>query len=76
MNGFASLLELLGSALVAVLLTAAGIFLENAGIADVLAGPSVFSLWELGMGLLLLYTGVYMLGYRRVWLGLREALAA
>lgn len=71
MEEFASLLELLGSLLGAGLLTTVGLLTENAGIADTLAGPSVFGLWEVGMGLLLLYAGVYMLGYKRVWLSLR-----
>ena len=72
MNGFASLLELLGSAVAAALLTTVGLLTENAGVADLLAEPSLFAVWELGMGLLLLYAGIYMLGYKRVWLGLAE----
>ena len=78
MNGFGSLVELLSLLLAAVaagLLTVVGALTENAGIADLLAGPSVFGLWEVGMGALLLYVGIYMLGYRRVWLGLRAAVA-
>ena len=74
MNGFGSLAELLSVLLAAAaagLLTVVGALTENAGIADLLAGPSVFALWEIGMGLLLLYAGLYMLGYRRVWLELR-----
>jgi len=73
MTGFASLGELLGrllAALAAGLLTVVGVLTENAAVADLLAGQSVFGLWELGMGALLLYVGVYMLGYRQVWLGL------
>lgn len=76
MNGLGSLTELFSlllSALAAGLLTVVGALTENAGVADMLAEPSVFAVWEVGMGLLLLYTGVYMLGYKRVWLGLRVA---
>ncbi|MDS0260735.1 hypothetical protein NDI56_15110 [Haloarcula sp. S1CR25-12] len=76
MNGFGSLVEPLGrllAALAAALLTVVGALTENAGVADLLAGQSVFGLWEVGMGALLLYVGVYMLGYRQVWLGLRGA---
>ena len=79
MNGFGSLGELVSlllRALAAGVLTVVGALTENAGIGDLLAGPSVFGLWEVGMGALLLYVGVYMLGYRQVWLGLRDALAA
>jgi len=75
MNGLTSLLELLGSAVIAGVLTVAGFLVENAGVADLLADPSVFAVWELGMGLLLLYTGIYMLGYKRVWTDLRGGLA-
>jgi hypothetical protein len=76
MNGFGSLEELLGVLLTADLLTVVGVLTENAALADLAAGPSLFGLWELGMGLLLLYTGIYMLGYKRAWLGLREAVSA
>ena len=78
MNGLGSLTELLSlllRALAAGLLTVVGALTENAGIADLLADPSMFGLWEVGMGALLLYVGIYMLGYREVWLGLRHRLA-
>lgn len=78
MNGFGSVSELLSlllTAVAATVLTAIGALTENAGISDLLAGPSVFGLWEVGMGALLLYVGIYMLGYRQVWLGLRQQLA-
>ncbi|GGO00370.1 MULTISPECIES: hypothetical protein [Haloarcula] len=81
MNGLASesLAELLGlllSALVAGLLTVVGALTESAGLSNLLAGQSVFGLWELWMGAVLLYAGLYMLGYKRVWLGLRQTVAA
>ncbi|WP_276270752.1 hypothetical protein [Haloarcula litorea] len=73
-----SLLELLGlvgSALLSGLLTVVGVLTENAGVADLLAGQSVVGLWELWMGTLLLYAGVYLLGYKRVLPGLRATVA-
>ena len=76
MNGLGSLGELLSllfRALAAGLVTVVGVLTENAGIGELLAGPSVFGLWEVAMGALLLYVGIYMLGYREVWLGLRGA---
>ncbi|MFC6756351.1 MULTISPECIES: hypothetical protein [Haloarcula] len=79
MNGLGSLTELLSLLLTAAaagVLTVVGALTENAGIADLLAEPSVFALWELGMGLLLLYTGIYMLGYREVWLEIQARLAS
>jgi len=71
MNGAVSesLVELLGLALSAVaagVLTVVGALIENAGVADLLAGQSLFGLWELWMGALALYAGVYLLGYERV----------
>jgi hypothetical protein len=78
MNGLGSLTELLSLLLTAAaagILTVAGALTENAGVADLLADPSVFALWEVGMGALLLYVGVYMLGYRQVWVGLRSQFA-
>jgi len=73
MNGLGELVSLLFATVAAGLLTAVGVVAENAGIADLLAGQSVVGLWEVGMGALLLYVGIYMLGYRQVWLGLRSA---
>lgn len=81
MNGLVSeslaeLLALLLSALVAGLLTVVGALTESAGLSNLLAGQSVFGLWELWMGAVLLYAGIYMLGYKRVWTGLQQAMAA
>lgn len=76
MTGLTALAELLFSVLAAGLLTVGGLLTENAALADLAAGQSLFGLWELGMGLLLLYTGIYMLGYKRAWLGLRETVSA
>ncbi|MBX0322251.1 hypothetical protein EGH21_04295 [Halomicroarcula sp. F13] len=80
MNGLVSesLAELLGllvSALLAGVLTVVGVLTESAGLSNLLAGQSVFGLWELWMGAVLLYAGLYMLGYKRVWLGLHRSLA-
>ncbi len=69
------LVSLLLAAVAASLLTAVGAITENAGISELLANPSVFGLWEIGMGALLLYVGINMLGYRQVWTGLRQQLA-
>lgn len=80
MNGLVSesLVQLLGivlSAIAAGVLTAVGAVTENAGIADLLAGQSVFGLWELWMGALALYAGVYLLGYKRVVVPVGRSLA-
>jgi hypothetical protein len=62
----AELLGLVLSLLAAGLLTAVGALTESAGLANLLAGQSVLGLWELGMGAIALYAGVYLLGYKRV----------
>ncbi|MBV0900482.1 hypothetical protein [Haloarcula salina] len=59
-------LELVLSALLATAFTAGGALTEQAALSDLSAGVSAFGLWELYMGLVLLYAGVYMLGYQRV----------
>ncbi|WP_254279865.1 hypothetical protein [Haloarcula marina] len=64
------------SALLAGVLTVVGVLTESAGMANLQAGQSVFGLWELWMGAILLYAGLYMLGYKRVWTGLRQSAAA
>ncbi|MFB6223572.1 MAG: hypothetical protein ABEH86_07870 [Haloarcula sp.] len=60
------LLELLLSTLLAAGLTVGGTLIEQAALAELSAGVSIFALWEVYMGTLLLYAGVYMLGYQRV----------
>ncbi|WP_424002774.1 hypothetical protein ACOZ4I_02710 [Haloarcula salina] len=60
------LLELVLSVLLATAFTAVGTLTEQAAISDLSGGVSAFGLWELYMGLVLLYAGVYLLGYQRV----------
>ena len=47
--------------------TAAGWLAERAGLSNVLAGDLTLGLWELWMGTIALFIGVYLLGYRNVW---------
>jgi hypothetical protein len=54
------------SLLAAGLLTVVGALTESAGLANLLAGQSMLGLWELWMGAIALYAGVYMLGYKRL----------
>ncbi|WP_135306251.1 hypothetical protein [Haloarcula amylovorans] len=65
-ESLAELLGMVASVLVAGLLTVVGALTESAGLTDLLAGQSTMGLWELWMGTILLYAGVYMLGYQRV----------
>ena len=66
--------ELLVSLILSPVLTIAGALIEQAALADLSAGVSTFALWELGMGLLLLYIGIYMLGYRKLLPAVRQQL--
>ncbi|MFC6861958.1 hypothetical protein ACFQGE_00620 [Halomicroarcula sp. GCM10025817] len=62
----AELAGLVFSLLAAGLLTVVGALIESAGLANLLAGQSTLGLWELWMGAIALYAGVYMLGYKRL----------
>jgi len=62
--------ELLGFVVTAVgsaFFTVAGLLVEQAALTNLLAGQSVFGLWELYMGALALVVGVYVLGYETAW---------
>lgn len=63
---------LLGSAVGATLLTAAGFVMEHAGLQDALAGQFGLGAWEIAVGGLLLFVGAYLLGYQEVRERLRE----
>jgi len=66
--------ELLVSLILSPVLTIAGALIEQAALADLSAGVSTFALWELGMGLLLLYIGMYKLGYQKLVPAVRQQL--
>jgi hypothetical protein len=65
-ESLAELAGLLLSLVAAGLLTVVGALTESAGLANLLAGQSMLGLWELWMGAIALYAGVYLLGYKRV----------
>lgn len=81
MNGVVteSLVELLGllvSIVAAGVLTAVGALAERAGVTALLAGQSTIGMWELWMGAIALYAGVYLLGYKRVFGHVRQTTAS
>ncbi|WP_096389925.1 hypothetical protein [Halopenitus persicus] len=55
--------ELLGLTLGTGLVSSVGIYLEDLGLAAVTGGNLKMGAWFLGMGLIALYVGVYLLGY-------------
>lgn len=69
------LLEILVSAVGAVFFTMGGVFIEYSGFSNVAAGAMTVGAWEIGMGGLLLFVGVYLLGYQRFWVRLHQRLA-
>lgn len=69
MDGFVSdsLAEgvaLVGSALGSTVFTLVGIVAEYAGIQSLAAGHSTVGAWEVWLGAVALFVGVYLLGYR------------
>lgn len=68
--------ELLALALTALgsgILAVAGLAIELAAVGNLATGHATVGLWELCVGGMLLYAGVYLLGYRRVVPALRQA---
>ena len=63
----ADLLYTLLSAVGAVGFTVAGLLVERAGLSNLLAGAVAQGAWELWMGTLALFVGLYLLGYRTTW---------
>lgn len=65
---FAVALSALGSAALALV----GVTVEFAAVVDLTTGHAGIGIWELALGVLLLYAGCYLLGYRRVVPALRD----
>lgn len=54
-------------AALALVLMGAGVTIELTALSDLTAGETILGLWEGAFGALLLYAGVYLVGYRQVW---------
>ena len=61
------LLFTLLSAAGAVAFTVVGLLVDQAGLNNLLAGAVAQGAWELWMGTLALFVGLYLLGYRTAW---------
>jgi hypothetical protein len=61
-----SIVELAASLLAAVAFTLAGLFVELQSVLSFAAGELSTGAWFALLGLLLLYAGIYLLGYERV----------
>ncbi|AGN01563.1 hypothetical protein L593_08090 [Salinarchaeum sp. Harcht-Bsk1] len=61
-----SVVELAGSLLAAVAFTLAGLFVELQSVLSFAGGEMSTGTWFAVLGMLLLYAGVYLLGYERV----------
>jgi|GEM_PF-7005312 len=64
MDLLTDLLFTLLSAAGAVGFTAAGVFVDRAGLQALQAGSTAQGAWELWMGTLAIFVGLYLLGYR------------
>ena len=63
---FAELLDLAVYALASLLVSGLGIGIERAAVQNLLAGAPMLGLWELFMGAIAIYVGLYLLGYGEV----------
>lgn len=59
--------ELLASVVAAAALTGLGVLAELNSVGRLAAGETTVALWFAAVGALLLYAGVYKLGYERVF---------
>lgn len=57
----------LGAGVVSVVVSIVGVLTERAGLQNVAAGHTTVGVWEIGVGLLVLFLGVYLLGYQQCW---------
>lgn len=64
MDLLADLLYTLLSAAGAVAFTVVGLLVDRAGLEALLAGAPMQGVWELWMGTLAIFVGLYLLGYR------------
>ena len=51
----------------AVAFTVVGLIVDQAGLNAILAGAFAQGAWELWMGTLAIFVGLYLLGYRTAW---------
>lgn len=61
------LLTTLAAGVGALVLTAVGMLAEQAGLQNLALGHVPLGIWEAGMGAVLLFVGVYLLGYEQFW---------
>lgn len=62
----AELVPLLVYAVAGGLLTVGGVFAEYTSVQHLTAGDVTVALWLAGVGLVMLYAGLYGIGYRKV----------
>jgi len=65
-------IELVAYAIGAVIFTALGVLAEFNGVLRLVGGDPAAGTWLAFIGLLLLYAGVYLLGYERILTQLRS----
>lgn len=63
---FAELLDLAAYGLASLLVSGLGIGIERDAVVNLLAGAPMLGLWELFMGAIAIYVGVYLLAFGEV----------
>lgn len=66
-DSLGELLALVGTAMASGVITLVGVLTERAALRDVATGHPTLGAWELFMGGLALYVGLYLLGYHGAW---------
>lgn len=66
-DSFAELVAIVGSALGSAIFTSIGLLVEHSSVQNVVAGHSAVGFWEMYMGAVALFAGLYLLGYRECW---------
>lgn len=63
----AELITIAGSMIGAAFFTVLGASVERTALGNILSGAVTIGAWELVMGSLALYVGIYLFGYREFW---------
>jgi hypothetical protein len=70
-DGLLELLAILAAGVGAVVLTGLGVLAEQAGLQNLALGNLSVGAWETAIGAVVLFAGIYLLGYGQFWQRLR-----
>jgi len=66
-DSIVELLTLVVTGAGALALTALGFLAEQAGLQNLALGNIPVGIWEAGMGAVILFAGIYLIGYNQFW---------